>query len=109
MKLMQKRQNYFLNRVDFVQRLQQVGEHRRASLMLRDTGAEIDGLHGDMAKAERMGGGLSAYERARILHGIKALHIAARRHANTLQRKSTEFVGRGMGLDRSTPSNRRRT
>jgi hypothetical protein len=86
MKLMQKRRN-FLDRVDFVHRLQQVGEHRRASLMLRDTGAEIDRLHGDMAKAERMGGGLSAYERARILHGIKALHIAARRHANTLQKK----------------------
>ena len=86
MKLMQKRRN-FLDRVDFVNRLQQVGEHRRASLMLRDTGAEIDRLHGDMAKAERMGGGLSADERARILHGIKELHIAARRHATTLQRK----------------------
>ena len=86
MKLMQKRRN-FLDRVDFVNRLQQVGEHRRASLMLRDTGAEIDRLHGDMAKAERMGGGLSAYERARILHGTKALHIAARRHATTLTKK----------------------
>jgi hypothetical protein len=86
MKLMQKRRN-FLDRVDFVHRLQQVGEHQRASLMLRDTGAEIDRLHGDMTRAERMGGGLSAYERARILHGIKALHVAARRHANTLQRK----------------------
>ena len=86
MKLMQKRRN-FLDRVDFVHKLQHVGEHHRASLMLRDTGAEMDRLHGDMAKAERMGGGLSAYERARILHGIKALHIAARRHATTLQRK----------------------
>ena len=83
---MQKRRN-FLDRVDFVHKLQQVGEHRRASLMLRDTGAEMDRLHGDMAKAERMGGGLSAYERARILHGIKALRIAARRHANTLMKK----------------------
>ena len=83
---MQKRRN-FLDRVDFVHKLQQVGEHRRASLMLRDTGAEMDRLHGDMAKAERMGGGLSAYERARILHGIKALHIAARQHANTLMKK----------------------
>ena len=50
---MQKRRN-FLDSVDFVNRLQQVGEHRRASLMLRDTGAEIDRLHGDMAKAERL-------------------------------------------------------
>jgi hypothetical protein len=86
MKLMQKRRT-FLDRVDFVHKLQQVGEHRRASLMLRDTGAEMDRLHGDMAKVERLDGGLSAYERARILHGIKALHIAARRHATTLQKK----------------------
>ena len=83
---MQKRRN-FLDRDDFANRLQQVGEHRRASLMLRDTNAEIDRLHGDMTRAERMGGGLSAYERARIPHGIKALHIAARRHLTTLQRK----------------------
>ena len=83
---MQKREN-FLDRVDFVNKLQQVGEHRRASLMLQDTNAEMDRLYGDMAKAERLGGGLSAYERARIMHGIKALHIAALRHANTLQRK----------------------
>ena len=55
--------------------------------MLRDTGAEIDRLHGDMARAERMGGGLSAYERARILHGIKNLHAAAKRHAHTLKGK----------------------
>ena len=86
MKLMQKRKD-FLDRVELVHRLQQVGEHRRAALMLRDTGAEIDRLHGDMARAERMGGGLSAYERARILRGIKNLHVAARRHAKTLQGK----------------------
>jgi len=85
-KLMQKRKD-FLDRVDFVHRLQQVREHRRAPLMLRDTGGEIDRLHGDMARAERMGGGLSAYERARILHGIKNLHVAAKRHAKTLQGK----------------------
>ena len=86
MKLMQKRKD-FLDRVDFVHRLQQVGEHRRAALLLRDTGAEIDRVHGDMARAERMGGGLSAYERTRILHGIKNLHAAAKRHANTLKGK----------------------
>jgi hypothetical protein len=86
MKLMQKRRN-FLDRVDFANRLQQVGEHRRASLIIRDTNAEIDRLHGDMARAERMGGGLSAYDRARVLHGIKALHIAARQHAATLMKK----------------------
>ena len=86
MKLMQKRKD-FLDRVDFVHRLQQVGEQRRAALMLRDTGAEIARLHGDMARAERMGGGLSAYERARILHGIKNLHAAAKRHAHTLKGK----------------------
>ena len=83
---MQKRRN-FLDRVDFANRLQQVGEHRRASLIIRDTNAEIDRLHGDMAKAEHMGGGLSAYERARILHGIEALHIAALRHATTLMKE----------------------
>ena len=85
-KLMQKRKD-FLDRVDFVNRLQQVGEHRRAALMLRDTGAEIDRVHGDMERAERMGGGMSAYERARILHGITCLHVAAKRHAKTLQGK----------------------
>jgi hypothetical protein len=85
-KLMQKRKD-FLDRVDFVNRLQQVGEHRRAALMLRDTGAEIDRVHGDMERAERMGGGMSAYERARILHGITYLHVAAKRHAKTLQGK----------------------
>ena len=83
---MQKRRN-FLDRVDLMNKLQQVGEHRGASLMLRDTAAEIDKLHGDMTGAERLGGGLSAYERARIMHGIKAVHIAARRHATTLQKK----------------------
>ena len=92
MKLMQKRKD-FLDRVELVHRLQQVGEHRtgrehrRAALMLRDTGAEIDRVHGDMEKAERMGGGMSAYERARILHGIKYLHVAAKRHAKALQGK----------------------
>ena len=83
---MQKRRN-FLDRVEFVHRLQQVGEQRRAALLLRDTGAEIDRLHGDMAVAERMGGGLSAYDRARILHGIKNLHVAAKRHAGVLKGK----------------------
>ena len=86
MKLMQKRKD-FLDRVELVHRLQQVGEQRRAALMLRDTGAEIDRLRGDMARAERMGGGLSAYDRARILHGIKNLHAAAKRHAHTLKGK----------------------
>jgi hypothetical protein len=85
-KLVQKRKD-FLDRVDFVNRLQQVGEHRRAALMLRDTGAEIDRVHGDMERAERMGGGMSAYERARILHGIKYLRVAAKRHAKTLKGK----------------------
>jgi len=83
---MQKRKD-FLDRVDFVNRLQQVGEHRRAALMLRDTGAEIDSVHGDMERAERMGGGMSAYERARILHGIKNVHVEAKRHAKTLKGK----------------------
>jgi hypothetical protein len=85
-KLMQKRRD-FLDRVDFVNRLQQVGQHQRAALLLRDTGAEIDRVHGDMERAERMGGGLSAYERARILHGIKYLHVAAKRHARVLKGK----------------------
>jgi predicted ATP-dependent protease len=77
----------FLDRVDFVNRLQQVNEHRRAALLLRDTNAEIDRLYGDMRQAERMGGGLSAQERARILHGIKALHIAAHKHTKVLEKK----------------------
>ena len=85
-KLMDRRRS-FLDRVDFVHRMQQVGEHQRAALLLRDTNAEIERLRGDMASAERMGGGLSAHERKRILHGIQALHIAARRHAKTLLKK----------------------
>lgn len=79
-RLMQKRRD-FLDRVDFVHRLHQVGETRRASLMRRDAEGEIDRLHGDLAKAEGMGGGLSAYERARILHGIQELRAAAKKLA----------------------------